>query len=124
MIRSCWPPASFSSSPARNMPDCLRSWSTRVVLPWSTWAMMATLRMGRAAAEGEAVGDVGDVWADWVMAGQGSGDVGAKGREPDRRAASRCTDGPNGGWEGSIGGGIGHSGGPGGHHRGLLWAPD
>ena len=28
----------------RNTPDCRSSWSTRVVLPWSTWAMMATLR--------------------------------------------------------------------------------
>ena len=25
------------------VPDCLSSWSTRVVLPWSTWAMRATL---------------------------------------------------------------------------------
>ena len=33
----CW----FS----RTEPDCLRSWSTSVVLPWSTWAMMAMLRM-------------------------------------------------------------------------------
>ncbi len=29
---------------SRNVPDCWRSLSTRVVLPWSTWAMMATLR--------------------------------------------------------------------------------
>src|SRR5215470_2635041 len=27
------------------MPDCLSMASTRVVLPWSTWAMMAILRM-------------------------------------------------------------------------------
>jgi len=26
------------------VPDCCRSLSTRVVLPWSTWAMMAILR--------------------------------------------------------------------------------
>jgi hypothetical protein len=30
---------------SRNVPDCLSSWSTSVVLPWSTWAMMAILRM-------------------------------------------------------------------------------
>jgi hypothetical protein len=31
---------------AAKVPDCLRSsWSTSVVLPWSTWAMIAMLRM-------------------------------------------------------------------------------
>ena len=30
---------------ARKIPDWRNIWSTRVVLPWSTWAMMATLRM-------------------------------------------------------------------------------
>ena len=30
------------SSPSWKVPHCLRSWFTRVVLPWSTWAMMAT----------------------------------------------------------------------------------
>ena len=29
---------------ARNAPDCQSIASTRVVFPWSTWAMMATLR--------------------------------------------------------------------------------
>src|SRR5271170_2200310 len=29
---------------SRNAPDCCRSRSTSVVLPWSTWAMMAMLR--------------------------------------------------------------------------------
>ena len=29
---------------SRNEPDCCRSLSTSVVLPWSTWAMMAMLR--------------------------------------------------------------------------------
>ena len=29
---------------ARKAPLCFSSWSTRVVLPWSTWAMMAMLR--------------------------------------------------------------------------------
>ncbi len=30
---------------SRNEPDCLRSWSTSVVLPWSTCAMIAILRI-------------------------------------------------------------------------------
>ena len=30
---------------ARKVPDWRKSWSTSVVLPWSTWAMMAMLRM-------------------------------------------------------------------------------
>ena len=30
---------------ARNAPDCQSIASTSVVLPWSTWATMATLRM-------------------------------------------------------------------------------
>ena len=36
---------------SRNAPDCCRSRSTSVVLPWSTWAMMAMLRsfMGEGA---------------------------------------------------------------------------
>ena len=36
---------SSSFSWAWKVPDCRSSWSTRVVLPWSTWAMIATLRM-------------------------------------------------------------------------------
>ena len=32
---------------SRKVPDWRRSWSTRVVLPWSTWAMIAMLRMAR-----------------------------------------------------------------------------
>ena len=51
-------PRSFSISPesmmrsltcwfSRKVPDWRRSWSTRVVLPWSTWAMIAMLRMAR-----------------------------------------------------------------------------
>jgi len=31
--------------PARKLPDCLSRLSTSVVLPWSTWAMIATLRI-------------------------------------------------------------------------------
>ena len=58
MARSamCW----FS----RTEPDCLSSWSTSVVLPWSTWAMMAMLRisMNRAlgAQEGAGLIDAGN----------------------------------------------------------------
>src|SRR5215469_2674444 len=36
---------SATASLARNVPLCLSMASTRVVLPWSTWAMMAMLRM-------------------------------------------------------------------------------
>ena len=36
---------SFTSWFARNAPDCQSIASTSVVLPWSTWATMATLRM-------------------------------------------------------------------------------
>jgi hypothetical protein len=32
---------------SRNVPDWRKSWSTSVVLPWSTWAMIAILRKGR-----------------------------------------------------------------------------
>src|ERR1700756_801310 len=37
---------SATASLARNVPDWRSMASTRVVLPWSTWAMMAMLRMG------------------------------------------------------------------------------
>ena len=36
---------SFTSWFSRKAPDCQSMASTRVVLPWSTWATMATLRM-------------------------------------------------------------------------------
>src|SRR3954449_8988281 len=36
---------SLTSWFARNAPDCQSIASTRVVLPWSTWATMAMLRM-------------------------------------------------------------------------------
>ena len=36
---------SLTDSLARKAPDCHSMASTRVVLPWSTWATMATLRM-------------------------------------------------------------------------------
>jgi hypothetical protein len=38
---------------AAKVPDCCSSLSTSVVLPWSTWAMMAMFR--RAAAFNEAM---------------------------------------------------------------------
>src|SRR5690242_19928202 len=37
---------SATTSPVRNVPACLSRPSTSVVLPWSTCAMIATLRMG------------------------------------------------------------------------------
>jgi hypothetical protein len=47
---------SITRSFARNVPLCRSNWSTSVVFPWSTWAMMATLRL-RTAKEG-CCGDV------------------------------------------------------------------
>jgi hypothetical protein len=35
---------------SRKAPDCLRSWSTRVVFPWSTCAMIAMLRMSMGSS--------------------------------------------------------------------------
>ena len=54
MARSaiCW----FS----RTEPDCFSSWSTRVVLPWSTWAMMAMLRISMGAP-----GRMGGAYRRW-----------------------------------------------------------
>ncbi len=43
---------SVVASLARNTPDWARSWSTRVVLPWSTWAMMAMLRRDMGSRSG------------------------------------------------------------------------
>ena len=37
---------------ARNAPDCQSIWSTSVVLPWSTWATIATLRRSSRTAIG------------------------------------------------------------------------
>src|SRR3954447_9519045 len=44
---------SVSAAPSRNAPDWRSMASTSVVLPWSTWAMIATLR--RSSREAEAV---------------------------------------------------------------------
>ena len=43
---------SLTDSLARNAPDCQSMASTRVVLPWSTWATMATLRMSSRVRRG------------------------------------------------------------------------
>src|SRR4051794_20358697 len=51
---------SATSCPERNAPDCQSMASTSVVFPWSTWAMIATLRrserrgMGRGIVGGHA----------------------------------------------------------------------
>src|SRR5258708_34529339 len=45
---------SWMCSCAAKVPDCCSNLSTSVVLPWSTWAMMATLRRARGmGAESE-----------------------------------------------------------------------
>jgi hypothetical protein len=41
---------------ARKVPACCSNWSTKVVLPWSTWAMIAILRIEGAAAGSTAAG--------------------------------------------------------------------
>src|SRR5574340_381020 len=46
---------------SRKVPDCLRSWSTSVVLPWSTCAMMAMLRSLRDMMGGPDCGKPGIV---------------------------------------------------------------
>jgi hypothetical protein len=40
------------------VPDWRSSWSTSVVLPWSTWAMMAMLRLVDAVRGGEKIGSI------------------------------------------------------------------
>ncbi len=45
IIRPCCPPASLLRSSVLNIPDWYRSWSTSVVLPWSTCAIIATFLM-------------------------------------------------------------------------------
>src|ERR1700712_4285924 len=42
---------SVSAAPSRKAPDWRSMASTSVVLPWSTWAMMATLRRSARVAE-------------------------------------------------------------------------
>ena len=43
---------SLTDSLARKAPDCQSMASTSVVLPWSTWATMATLRMSSRVSTG------------------------------------------------------------------------
>ena len=45
---------SFTSWFSRKAPDCHSIASTSVVLPWSTWATIATLRMSSRRAMGVA----------------------------------------------------------------------
>src|SRR5271155_5629214 len=62
---------SVNASFARKVPDWRSMASTRVVLPWSTWAMMAMLKIGFWAsfaagifAGGVAVSEVAMVWSE------------------------------------------------------------
>src|ERR1700722_2257935 len=48
---------------AAKVPDCFRRQSTRVVLPWSTCAMIAILRMGRFISQGTKKGAQGSRFA-------------------------------------------------------------
>ena len=45
----------FTSWFSRKAPDCHSMASTRVVLPWSTWAMIATLRRSARAGMDDSV---------------------------------------------------------------------
>jgi len=47
---------STTASLVRKAPDCRRRASTRVVLPWSTWAITATFRRSRRLATGKRYG--------------------------------------------------------------------
>src|SRR6056297_426863 len=76
---------------ARNAPDCHSMASTRVVLPWSTWAMMATLRRSERTA---VVGEVTGAPRWW----EGAGEVSKRtrvgwvhGRVQPSHAAEECT---------------------------------
>src|SRR5256885_2110555 len=61
---------SLTSWLARNAPDCHSRASTSVVLPWSTWAMIARLRMSvRAAMSGSTIARVGVTPALKVLGG-------------------------------------------------------
>src|SRR3954447_10486360 len=53
---------SLTSWFSRNAPDCQSMASTRVVLPWSTWATMATLRRSSRMAVGMRTGLASWVW--------------------------------------------------------------
>jgi hypothetical protein len=49
---------------AANVPDWRSSLSTSVVLPWSTWAMMAMLRMARPGLGARSGGRAGSLASD------------------------------------------------------------
>ena len=51
---------------ASNVPDCLRSWSTSVVLPWSTCAMIAMLRSVLRGVRGHGGGAGGQKGAEYT----------------------------------------------------------
>src|SRR5436305_7280263 len=51
---------SFTCSLARKMPLCQSIASTRVVLPWSTWAMMARLRTSSRVCKVKTLSPFGD----------------------------------------------------------------
>ena len=75
------------------MPLCHSKASTRVVLPWSTWAMMAMLRMSSRVSTGIArpflrVQGRMDVWGCQGLSRYGSK---GKGRPPFRREAQATT---------------------------------
>src|SRR5262245_26031938 len=62
---------SVSGLRASSVPDWRRSWSTSVVLPWSTWAMIAMLRRfeGAEADTGEPATGLGrKLWASVTAA--------------------------------------------------------
>src|SRR5664279_2979714 len=71
---------SVNSAPSRKAPDCRRRWSTSVVLPWSTWAMMATLRIGRAMV-GAVVTEILGCGRGGLLAGEPATDHVAPGLE-------------------------------------------
>ena len=63
---------------SRNVPDCCSRRSTSVVLPWSTWAMMATLRrfmallFGHARVLSDLAGMPGSIFGNCGPSGSGS----------------------------------------------------
>ena len=68
---------SWLSVPARNWPDWRSITSTRVVLPWSTWAMIATFRMSSRRIMGSSPPGNG---AGQVGKGESSGRLDALGK--------------------------------------------
>src|SRR4051812_16879450 len=73
---------SLMSAPSRKAPDCQSIASTRVVLPWSTWATMATLRMSERACTRPRLGGLGGQPAV-VLAPRAGQHVDAAGAQPE-----------------------------------------